>query len=60
MKYYAEIDLGGTNIAAGITGENENIIAKYSAKTNAASVFLFGRPFCFHICKLSAFYSNCL
>lgn len=33
MKYYAGIDLGGTNIAAGVTDENGNIIAKYSTKT---------------------------
>ena len=39
MKYYIGIDLGGTNIAAGITDENGKIIAKYSAKTNA------GKPF---------------
>lgn len=39
MKYYAGIDLGGTNIAAGITDKNGNIIAKYSAKTNAAKPF---------------------
>lgn len=39
MKYYAGIDLGGTNIAAGITDEQGNIIAKYSAKTNADRSF---------------------
>lgn len=39
MKYYVGIDLGGTNIAAGITDENGCIIAKYSAKTNARQPF---------------------
>lgn len=39
MKYYVGIDLGGTNIAAGVTDENGTFIAKYSTKTNA------GKPF---------------
>ncbi len=39
MKHYLGIDLGGTNIAVGITDENGSIIAKYSAKTNAAQPF---------------------
>lgn len=34
MKYYVGIDLGGTNIVAGIVDENYNIIAKASTKTN--------------------------
>lgn len=34
MKYYIGIDLGGTNIKAGIVNENYEIIAKASVKTN--------------------------
>ena len=34
MKYYIGIDLGGTNIKAGVVDENYNIIAKASVKTN--------------------------
>lgn len=34
MKYYIGIDLGGTNIVAGVVDENYNIIAKASTKTN--------------------------
>ena len=34
MKYYVGIDLGGTNIAAGVVNENYEIIAKASTKTN--------------------------
>ncbi len=34
MKYYVGIDLGGTNIVAGIVDENYNIVAKASTKTN--------------------------
>ena len=33
--YYIGIDLGGTNIAAGIVDENYNIIKKASTPTNA-------------------------
>lgn len=33
MKYYIGIDLGGTNIVAGVVDENYNIIAKASTKT---------------------------
>lgn len=33
--YYLGIDLGGTNIVAGVVDENYNIIAKESCKTNA-------------------------
>lgn len=36
MKYYLGIDLGGTNIAVGITDENGTIIYKQSEKTNAS------------------------
>lgn len=39
MKHYLGIDLGGTNIAVGITDENGSITEKYSAKTNAAQPF---------------------
>lgn len=39
MKHYLGIDLGGTNIAVGITDENGSITRKYSAKTNAAQPF---------------------
>lgn len=34
MKYYIGIDLGGTNIVAGVVNENYEIIAKASVKTN--------------------------
>lgn len=34
MKYYVGIDLGGTNIVAGIVDEQYNILAKASTKTN--------------------------
>lgn len=34
MKYYVGIDLGGTNIVAGVVNENYNIVAKASTKTN--------------------------
>lgn len=34
MKYYAGVDLGGTNIVAGIVDENYQIISKSSTKTN--------------------------
>lgn len=34
MKYYAGIDLGGTNIVAGVVDEEYNIVAKASTKTN--------------------------
>ncbi|MDD6269811.1 MAG: ROK family protein [Oscillospiraceae bacterium] len=34
MKYYIGIDLGGTNIVAGVVNENYEIIAKSSVKTN--------------------------
>lgn len=38
MKYYIGIDLGGTNIVAGVVDENFSLIATASNKTNA------GRP----------------
>ncbi|MBQ4346089.1 MAG: ROK family glucokinase [Oscillospiraceae bacterium] len=34
MKYYVGIDLGGTNIVAGVVDENYNILNKASMKTN--------------------------
>lgn len=34
MKYYIGIDLGGTNIKAGVVNENYEIIAKVTTKTN--------------------------
>lgn len=34
MKYYIGIDLGGTNIVAGVVDENYQIVAKASVKTN--------------------------
>ncbi len=34
MKYYIGIDLGGTNIKAGVVNENYEIIAKATTKTN--------------------------
>lgn len=38
MKYYIGIDLGGTNIAAGVVNENKEIVTKTSIKTGS------GRP----------------
>lgn len=35
MKYYIGIDLGGTNIAAGVVNENNEIVAKTSVKTGS-------------------------
>lgn len=35
MKYYIGIDLGGTNIAAGVVNENHEIIASASVKTES-------------------------
>ena len=35
MMYTIGIDLGGTNIAAGIVDENYNIVKKASTPTNA-------------------------
>lgn len=34
MKYYVGIDLGGTNIVAGVVDEDYNIVAKANTKTN--------------------------
>ena len=34
MKYYIGIDLGGTNIVAGVVDEDYNIISKASTRTN--------------------------
>ena len=35
MEYYIGIDIGGTNIAAGLVDKSYNILAKLSIKTNA-------------------------
>ena len=59
MKYYIGIDLGGTNIVAGVVDENYQILTKASVKTNlprpeqeiAADMAVFGRgagPSCIH------------
>ena len=34
MKYSLGIDIGGTNIAAGVVDESFNIVAKSMVKTN--------------------------
>ena len=34
MKYYVGIDLGGTNIVAGVVDESYNIVAKAKLPTN--------------------------
>lgn len=34
MKYYIGVDLGGTNIVAGVVNENYEIVSKSSVKTN--------------------------
>ena len=34
MKYYLGVDVGGTNIKAGVTDETGKMILKYSVKTN--------------------------
>ena len=39
MKYYLGVDLGGTNIVAGVVDENCKIIAKHSAPANAHRPF---------------------
>lgn len=39
MKYYLGIDLGGTNIAAGVVDENRRIIASHSRPTDAQRPF---------------------
>ena len=39
MKYYMGVDLGGTNIVAGVVGENYEIIAKHGEPTNASRSF---------------------
>lgn len=39
MNYYLGIDLGGTNIVAGIVDENYEIIVKHREKTDAAKPF---------------------
>jgi len=39
MRFYVGIDLGGTNIAAGVVDEKGHILKKYSTKTNTALPF---------------------
>lgn len=39
MSYYVGIDLGGTNIVAGVVDKNYNIIAKAKCKTNSERGF---------------------
>lgn len=39
MKLFLGIDLGGTNIAAGVVDERGHILKKHSVKTNAAQPF---------------------
>lgn len=39
MKFYVEIDLGGTNIAAGVVDEQGRIIKKHSVPTNGNQPF---------------------
>jgi ROK family protein (putative glucokinase) len=39
MKYYLGIDLGGTNIVAGVVNENYEILVKHSEKTDAEKPF---------------------
>lgn len=39
MKFYVGIDLGGTNIAAGVVDEQGHILKKHSVKTNAEKPF---------------------
>lgn len=39
MQFYVGIDLGGTNIVAGVVDEKGRILKKYSMKTNAAQSF---------------------
>ena len=36
MKYYIGVDIGGTNIKAGVVDENAQLVSKISLKTNAA------------------------
>lgn len=39
MKLFLGIDLGGTNIAAGVVDEQGNILKKHSVRTNTAQSF---------------------
>lgn len=39
MKYYVGIDLGGTNIAAGVVDEDYNIIARHHIRTCTSKTF---------------------
>lgn len=35
MKYYIGVDIGGTNIKAGVVDENAQLVSKISLKNNA-------------------------
>ena len=37
MKYYVGIDLGGTNVVAGVVDENYNIVESAKCKTNTGN-----------------------
>ncbi|MGF7049619.1 glucokinase [Paenibacillus sp. DS2015] len=39
MKYYVGVDLGGTNIAAGVVDENYQIISRHHVRTYASKTF---------------------
>ena len=51
MKYYIGIDLGGTNIKAGVVNENYEIIAKATTKTNCPRP---AKDICDDMAKVSA------
>ena len=36
MKYYVGIDIGGTNIKAGVVNDSYDLLSSVSVKTNAA------------------------
>ena len=53
MKYYIGIDLGGTNIKAGVVNEEFEIIAKATCKTNLPAAHIPYRwPAVFHTMSL--------
>ena len=49
MKYYAGIDLGGTNIVAGIVDENFVIVASAKRKTALPRRYFLARS---RVCRL--------
>ena len=51
MKYYIGIDLGGTNIVAGVVNESYEILAKASVKTNLPRPW---RSSCAYPCSASS------